>query len=138
MPFLLALLPVLAQIGAAPSLGLPMIDRPTKPNIRKQPIIILPTPAGPLQTCLDAAGENPAAGEKIARAWIARGDKESAASRAQGHLCLGTALANQDQWDNARLTFAAGMNIAMPDDHMLRAELGAMAGDAALTAGDAG
>ncbi|NBC37034.1 hypothetical protein GTZ99_10750 [Novosphingobium sp. FSY-8] len=149
MSFALMLLPVLLQYG--PSIGdaapvrLPQIDRPTGPN-RRGPLIIqdsgtvqptTPQPPSPLKICLDAAAQDPDAGERAARAWVERAKSQEASVKAQAQLCLGTALAAQEEFEAARTAFVAGLDMAGADDRMMRAQLGAMAGNAALAAGDA-
>ena len=135
MPLLLQATPMVGD-GAAPSLNLPMIDRPTKPNPRKPAAtLIVPNAPGPLKACLDTATQDPTAGEAKARAWVKRAAKESAASQASAQICLGSALAQKSDWTGAEAAFEAGRSLAVPSDHLLRAQAGAMAGDAALAQG---
>ncbi len=140
MPMPLVLLPlILAQSGpmvdggVAPSMGLPLIDRPSHPNPRRASKLVdadvaVSAPSR-LGECLAGAGANPDATVDIANGWL----RETAgAASALPQLCLGTALSNIGNWPAAELAFLAGRDAAAPADHPLRARLGAMAGNAAL------
>ncbi len=145
MPMPLMLLPlILAQSGpmvsggAAPSLNLPLIDRPSGPNPRRsrQQVAADVAASGPsrLGQCLAGAGADPDATVNAANLWLR---ETSGAASALPQLCLGTALSNIGNWAQAEAAFLAGRDAAAADDHPLRARLGAMAGNAALADNDA-
>lgn len=58
--------------------------------------------------------------------------------RVRAGLCLGLALSDLGRWDEARRAFIDARDAAAADDHPGRARLGAMAGNAALAAGQPG
>ncbi len=58
--------------------------------------------------------------------------------RVRAGLCLGVALSDLGQWDEAREAFVAARDSAAAEDHASRARLGEMAGNAALAAGQPG
>ena len=140
MPMPLMLLPlILAQSGpmvsggAAPSLNLPMIDRPTRPNPRRAARLVDADVAASVPSrlgqCLAGAGADPDATVDTANGWL----RETAgAASAFPQLCLGTALSNLGNWAGAETAFIAGRDAADPANHPLRARLSAMAGNAAL------
>lgn len=144
MPMPLLLLPLmLAQTGpmvsggAAPSLNLPEIDRPTGPNRRHLVTTStadtpLPAPLSRLSGCLAHANADPDATVEEATAWL---HETTGPAQAQPQLCLGTALSGMGTWDGAEAAFLAGRASADAGDHLLRGRLGAMAGNAALADG---
>jgi tetratricopeptide (TPR) repeat protein len=69
----------------------------------------------------------------MAQAWLAEGAK-GPGERAEANLCLGLAQSRLGAWGEAETAFLAGRDAAGAD-RMLRARLGAMAGNAALAAG---
>jgi tetratricopeptide (TPR) repeat protein len=87
-----------------------------------------------LHACLSAAADDPEAAEDTANAWLreARGSQQ-----AEPRLCLGWAYSTQERWVDAERDFLAGRDIAAASDHLLRARLGAMAGNSALAAAGA-
>lgn len=84
-----------------------------------------------LHACLAAATQDPDAALDTANAWL-REAKGSA--QAEPRLCLGWAYTTQQRWDDAERDFVTGRDIAAASDHLLRARLGAMAGNSALAA----
>ena len=146
MPMPLLLLPlILAQAGpmvsdgAANSLNLPQIDRPTGPNPRRGAKLVDADVANAAPTrlghCLADAGADPEAAVEAANGWL----RETAGpASALPQLCLGTALSNMGNWPAAEAAFLAARDAAAPADHPSRARLGAMAGNAALADDEAG
>lgn len=136
---LLLILPLLLQAGPsvgsgmAPSLNLPQIDRPIGRNRRRQAPVEqdLPTAPSRLRQCLDAAQADPAAAEATARAWAKEAAQGGLGATAQPQLCLGSALAARGQFAAAEAALKAGREAAT-SDAVMRAQLGAMAGNAAL------
>lgn len=122
--------------GVAPSLGLPMIDRPTTPRRRNN--FLLPSERGPEETnklaqCRDTATSNPDEGATMATDWLS-GAKGT--QRADAHLCLGYAYSQSQAWGMAEQAFLAGRDEAT-DNVLTRARLGDMAANAALADGGA-
>jgi tetratricopeptide (TPR) repeat protein len=135
--FLLMQTGPLVPDGAAPSLGLPMIDRPP-PRARRNPFL-LPSEQGAVENnklaqCRDLATGNPDEGVSMATDWLsdAKGPE-----RAQAHLCLGYAYTQAQAWAMAEQAFLAGRDEAT-DNVLTRARLGTMAANAALAADGAG
>ena len=140
MPLLLPLLPLLAQVG--PFSTAPGAARSTpleQPVVRPrrtapaQPAAPAATTA-PGQACLAQADDDPDAAAESAAALLAAA--RTGADRAEADLCLGLANSRLEQWDEAGQAFLAGRDAAGAD-RMLRARLGAMAGNAALAGGKA-
>jgi len=84
-----------------------------------------------LQSCLSTAAQDPDAAEDTANAWLR---EVKGSQQAEPRMCLGWAYSTQQRWDDATRTFLAGRDIAAASDHVLRARLGAMAGNSALAA----
>lgn len=82
-----------------------------------------------LHACLTAASQNADAAEDTANAWL---KEEKGSHQAQPRLCLGWVYSTQARWADAEQSFFAGREIAAPSDHLLRARLGAMAGNSVL------
>lgn len=123
--------------GPAPSLGLPVIDLPQRPRRRTNPFVV-PGEQGAVEssklaTCRDTATTNPDQGVSMANDWLS-GAKGP--DRAQAHLCLGYAYAQQQAWGPAEQAFLAGRDEAT-DNVLTRARLGDMAANAALADGGA-
>lgn len=85
--------------------------------------------------CLGAVEANPEKSAQVARDALADAVGHE---RVRAGLCLGVALSDLGQWDDAREAFANARDAAASDDHASRARLGAMAGNAALAAGQPG
>lgn len=118
--------------GMAPSLGLPMIDRPTGPNRRRAVQEITARPerideSNKLIHCRETADHDPDAAAEMATDWL-NGAKDS--QRAEAELCLGYAYAAQEAWPMAEQAFLAGRDAA-GDNALNRARLGTMAASAA-------
>ena len=138
MALISLLLPLLLQAGAAPSLNLPQIDRPTAADRRRRAATIdrpttLDTP-NRLEACMAKARHDPTAALAFAADWLKQIKR---ADLAEPQLCLGTAHAALGNWDEAEAAFLAAQNATPAGEPLARARLGAMAGNAALAAGHA-
>ncbi|MGO4170484.1 tetratricopeptide repeat protein [Novosphingobium sp. YAF33] len=96
--------------------------------------------AGPLPLraengCLLAVEADPERSAEVARKALSSAQGRE---RVRAGLCLGVALADLDRWAEARTVFVQARDAADPGDHLSRARLGAMAGNAALADGKAG
>ncbi|MDE2301434.1 MAG: hypothetical protein KGK11_02635 [Sphingomonadales bacterium] len=89
-------------------------------------------PPSRLDSCLALAGSDAAAAERSATGWLR---EERGSHQALPQLCLGTAYSTAQNWTAAEGAFVSGRDLAADSDHLLRARLGAMAGNAALAAG---
>jgi tetratricopeptide (TPR) repeat protein len=87
-----------------------------------------------LKECLQQAQSDPTAAVARATAWLA---KARDAARAEPHECIGQAYAGLQRWSAARDAFLAARDARAANDHLGRARLGAMAGNAALAGSDA-
>lgn len=85
--------------------------------------------------CLGAVEVNPEKSAELARDAMA---DAVGRERVRAGLCLGVALSDLGRWDEAREVFVNARDAAAGDDHASRARLGAMAGNAALAAGQPG
>ena len=129
---------LLAQVGpfagsADHSMDLPARTRPHVPREEaKAPPAAAVSHDDPvrLRECLATADDEPEDGEDAASAWLARAKGTDAA---QAGLCLGVARSRNDDWTGAEQAFLAAVEQA-GSDRLLRARLGAMAGNAALAA----
>jgi tetratricopeptide (TPR) repeat protein len=90
-------------------------------------------PNSKLGACLHMISEDPDAAGAAAGDWL---KQAKGPERAQAGRCLGSALAAQQDFANARTAFIAARDDAAPTDHLSRARLGAMAGNAALAESD--
>lgn len=135
--FTLALLQAgpMVSPGAAPALRQPPLrDEHTRRRHNNAPTEIVTPEPGRLGQCLRAADSDAEGAETTARAWL----KDTIGSEQAGPLlCLGSAQAAQENWDEAEASFLSGRDLAAASDHGLRARLGAMAGNAALAQGAA-
>ncbi len=84
-----------------------------------------------LHACLSAAAQDPDAAQDTANAWLR---EATGSQQAEPHMCLGWTYSTQQRWDDATRDFVAGRDIAATSDHLLRARMGAMAGNSALAA----
>ena len=84
------------------------------------------------KSCLDAIASSPVDAIDDAEAWR---DAVKGSALAEPNLCLGSAHARLEHWDEAEQAFLAGRDAAAENDKALRAKLGAMAGNAALAQG---
>lgn len=136
MSFVLALL--LAQVGPAVSANpqspsaLPPELRDRKPRAAEKSAA--PADEAPVANSIEACRsiENPVDAADAASEWLATA---KGSERASAGECLGVALSRLERWDAAADAFARAQGFA--DTQVWRARLGAMAGEAALNAGDA-
>lgn len=141
---LIALALLLAQSGpmvspgAAPSLNLPEIDRPSEAARRRHAhgessAAPVPAPASAsanrLSACLSQAASAPLDAIDTAQDWL---KQAQGSAQAAPQLCLGSAYAGLERWAEAEQAFIAGRDLAAANDRLLRARLGAMAGNAIL------
>jgi len=130
---------LLAQVGAAPSVGVSPHETPPEVRERRrvaQPPAPATAAAAPLGRggCIAEIEADPARGVEAARQamWRAAGEE-----RVRAGLCLGMALVDLERFDEAQRAFADARDAAADDDRASRARLGAMAGNAALAGGRA-
>jgi tetratricopeptide (TPR) repeat protein len=119
-----------AQVGPNPV----PLDLPTGLENRKRrtPEAPVSTPAAEktaMSECLDTVKVDPPAAAAMAEEWS---ERAKAAEAAQAYFCLGSAKAALEHWDAAEEAFIAGRDAALASQTRLRAQLGAMAGTAAL------
>lgn len=137
MSLLLPLLPLFAQVGpftAPGTMGTPFpekVGRPAKaaPKTPGQPAS-LPGLSAKAQDCASAVNENADDALDAAEAWTA---EAKGAEKAEARFCLGLAHSRLENWTSAEQAFVAGRDEAGAN-RLLRARLGAMAGNAALAA----
>lgn len=91
-------------------------------------------PESRLGACLAIIAEDPPAAAEAARQWL---ERATGAERAEAGQCLGGALSALRRFGEARAALLAARDAAAPGDHIRRARLGAMAGNASLAEGDA-
>ena len=130
MPLLLAML--IAGSGLDPVTESVMGPRkpPAERRIKGRGAAQAPSSIDPeLETCVDLAGRDSAAGITRAQAWIARSDGPAA------RQCLGFAQAEARHWPEAMAAFNAGAQMA-GSDAATAARLWAQAGNAGLAGGD--
>lgn len=133
------LLAVLMQVGPAPGTGapspsqLPPEIRDRKPRVEAQPRAVEPPlrPPGKLQECIASIAADPQAAAEGAETWR---DGATGDERAEAGLCLGLALSESQDWGGAEAAFLDGRDAAAFQT-VLRARLGALAGNAALAQG---
>lgn len=89
---------------------------------------------GPVATgCIDAVEADPKRAVNVAGAALK--DALGPGEKVRAGMCLGIAYTQLDQWDDAQKAFTQARDAALDIDHASRARLGAMAGNAALAAG---
>jgi tetratricopeptide (TPR) repeat protein len=132
---LLLLAPLLAQIGpsVSPGAGGPLPQAPLPERPRAAPVAA-PVPPSRLEQCRTLAGTDPLAALDVAEGWgeAARGPEVVDAGE-----CEAIALTRLLRWDEAQTAFASARDHTAANELARRAQLGAMAGNAALGAGDA-
>ncbi len=131
------ILAMLAQVGPFTTTGAPEPLRP--PQGRRDgaaapaaPPTPAPTQRSRLEYCLDSATNTPVDAIDDAETWR---DAVQGSALAEPNLCLGSAHARLEHWDEAEAAFLIGRDMAAENDRELRAKLGAMAGNAALALG---
>ncbi|HUD28886.1 MAG TPA: tetratricopeptide repeat protein [Novosphingobium sp.] len=151
MPLLPLLLPLMAQVG--PASALPSAASPYASSLpieiiekkeaeaarraREAQVVKMPSGSAGAGSsgCMNAVEANPERSAELARSAL--GDAIGR-ERVRAGLCLGAALSALDRWDEARTAFVSARDAADTTDHASRARLGAMAGNAALAAGQPG
>lgn len=136
MPFAALLLPLLLAQSAMDGMPQGVAAMRESSTQRRTGTPLAETFEAPsrLHACLSTAAQDPDAALDTANAWLreARGSQQ-----AEPRMCLGWAYSTQQRWDDATRDFLAGRDIAATSDHLLRARLGAMAGNSVLAAGAA-
>lgn len=133
----LILLPLIAQVGpftAPGTRGTPfpeLVERPAKARSAPVPIALPPVRAGKAQECLNQIDEEAEDAVDSATAWLGTA---KAGERTEAGLCLGLAQSRLEAWDDAEAAFL-GARESAGADRLMRARLGAMAGNAALAGG---
>ncbi|KHK92284.1 tetratricopeptide repeat protein [Novosphingobium malaysiense] len=89
----------------------------------------------PSSGCMNSVESDPQRSAELARKALT---DAIGRERVRAGLCLGVALSDLGQWDDAREAFVNARDAAADDDHASRARLGAMAGNAALAGGAPG
>lgn len=150
MSSLLLLLPLMAQVGPASALPssaspyasqlpLEIIEKKDKEDrdrrAREAQSVTMPAGRPGAAGCMSAVEANPEKSAELARNAL---EDAIGRERVRAGLCLGVALTALDRWDEARGAFANARDAADSSDHASRARLGAMAGNAALAAGQPG
>lgn len=143
MSTLLALLSLIAQ-GTA-SYGIPNASQLPLEIVEKKEAQERRRAAAAQQVTLPPSQRSAGClGDVDADAERAAGQARSALGEAVGRervragLCLGAALSNLGRWGEAREAFINARDAADASDHLSRARLGAMAGNAALAEGQPG
>lgn len=143
MSTLLALLPLIAQ-GTA-SYGIPNASQLPLEIVEKKEAQERRRAAAAQQVTLPSSQRSAGClGEVDSNAERAAGQARSALGEAVGRervragLCLGAALSNLGRWGEAREAFINARDAADVSDHLSKARLGAMAGNAALAEGQPG
>lgn len=148
MSSFLLLLPLMAQVGPAstlPSNASPYVSQLPLEIIEKKEAeaarrareaqrVALPSGRSSAG-CMSAVEANPEKSAELARSAL---NDALGRERVRAGLCLGVALSDLGRWDEARTAFTTARDAATTEDHATRARLGAMAGNAALAAGQPG
>ena len=92
-----------------------------------------PAPAAAGSGCIDAVDADPEHAVEVTRTAL---NNAMGRERVRAGMCLGVAYTALDEWGEAQQAFTAARNAADEGDHPTRARLGAMAGNAALAAGN--
>ncbi len=121
------LLPLFAQIGPGGALPQAPLEIP-RPNQAKTE-----APQGRLAQCLALIRTTPLEGLKLADAWLI---EAKGSARSEPGECKGLALTALGRWKEAAEVFAIAHDDTPLSELTLRARRGAMAGNAALAAGD--
>lgn len=144
MPLLLPLLPLIAQVG--PFATVPGASRSTpveqgieRPKRRATWVAEGAAPesarasSSRAKECVAQVDDDAEDATELAEGWLANGAKGTG-EQAEAELCLGLARARLGDWGEAETAFLAARDATGPD-RMMRARLGAMAGNAALATG---
>ena len=118
------LLPLIAQASIFPGVDPGRFD----PSLQEPPSV----EQDRLTVCLDQVRTDPSSAILTANMWI---HESSGPDAAFPNQCLGMAYTRLLRWDAAERAFLSGRDVAVADNHVLRARLAAMAGNSALAAG---
>lgn len=121
------LLPLFAQVGPGGALPQAPLEIPRPKSVQAE------VPQGRLAQCLAAIKAAPADGLRDAEAWLA---EAKGSIRSDAGECKGLALSALGRWHDAAAAFALAHDDTPVHEQALRARRGAMAGNAALAAGD--
>jgi tetratricopeptide (TPR) repeat protein len=123
------LLPLFAQVGPGAALPQAPLDirHPKKAKAQAE------APQGKLAQCLDLVRSAPLEAIRMADDWLA---EAQGSARSEPGECKGLALTALGRWKEAAAVFATAHDDTPLSDLPLRARRGAMAGNAALAAGD--
>ncbi len=137
MPFSALLLPLLLaqSVLDGPPQGVGAMRAGSAPRRTGTPLPETFEAPSRLQSCLSDAAQNPYAALDTANDWLRQ---VKGSQQAQPRMCLGWAYSTQQRWADATREFLAGRDIAAASDRLMRARLGAMAGNAELAAAAAG
>ena len=123
---------LLMQVGPAGSIPVDPLPVPRKPPA--ETAVPRPSPPpGKMGECLDLVRTDPAAAAAMANEWRAT---TTGLERASAGRCLGVAQSAQGLWAEAATSFAVARADVPTVNTRYRARLGALAGAAALAAGD--
>jgi Flp pilus assembly protein TadD len=132
---------MLAQVGpstgygGAPASQLPLeIIEKKEDEARRRAAQTVEAPRPRGAGCMAAAETSPDRTVEVARNAL---NGALGRERVRAGLCLGAALSDLGRWEEARQAFVDARDAAGTDDHLTRARLGAMAGNAALAQGQA-
>lgn len=140
LPISLFLAPaMLAQVGpsaghgGAPASQLPLeIIEKKEDEARKRAVQTVEAPRTRGGGCMDAVESRPERTVEVARDAL---NKAVGRERVRAGFCLGVALSDLGRWPEAQQAFINARQETEADDHVTRARLGAMAGNAALAQG---
>ncbi|GGB89014.1 hypothetical protein GCM10011494_04160 [Novosphingobium endophyticum] len=139
MPTALLLAPLMlaqAGYGNPPASQLPLeIIEKKQDEARRRAVQTVEAPRPSGAGCMAAAETSPERTVEVARNAL---NEAIGRERVRAGLCLGAALSDLGRWADARQAFVDARDAAGADDHLTRARLGAMAGNAALAEGLAG
>lgn len=131
---LVLLLPLLAQVGPFTTAPQAPLEIPRKKRVESPSPVAPPPPLATtrrMSDCLAQAAADPGAAIETANTWAQTVKGQAAVDPAR---CRGIALGNLGRWNEA--TEALTMARDMESMRHLRAQYGAMAGNAALAAGN--
>lgn len=121
------LLPLFAQVGPGSALPQAPLEIPQPKKVKAE------APQGRLAQCLALIRTAPLEGLNMADAWLS---EAKGSARSEPGECKGLALTALGRWKEAAAVFAIAHDDTPLSELALRARRGAMAGNAALAAGD--
>lgn len=119
---------LLAQLGpggALPQAPLEIKRRPAASSVA------LPAVTTRIGRCMGKAQSDPEAALAEGEAWL---NEVRGSARAEPGACLGLAFSQLGRWEEAEASYVAARDIAASNERSRKAQLGAMAGNAALAA----